>query len=240
MEQGLPKRLLLKLSGEALMGELGHGLAPVVLEKYAQDIVAVAQSGIQIAVVVGGGNFLRGSTIASPSLDRATADAMGMLATVMNALALGKAIEAANYPARVLSAVNMPTVCENYSRTRALDHLAQGRVVILAGGTGNPYFTTDTAAVLRAIELNCHEVLKATQVDGVYTDDPKKNPQAKRYDWLSYDEALTKDLRVMDTAAFALARENNMPLVVFALNNDKSIQEVSAGRGRYTRVSQQP
>ena len=220
------------------MGQLGHGLAPTILETFARDIVAVARTGAQMAVVVGGGNFLRGATVASPSLDRATADSMGMLATVMNALALGKAVEAADYPARVLSAVSMPTVCENYSRTRALDHLAQGRIVILAGGTGNPFFTTDTAAVLRAVELNCHEVLKATQVDGVYTDDPKKNPLAKRYDTLSFDEALAKNLRVMDTAAFALARENKMPLVVFSLNDEHAIQNVAAGRGRYTRVTQ--
>jgi uridylate kinase len=229
-------RVLVKVSGEALMGSAGHGLHGPTIQAIAQDIATAAKAGCQIAVVVGGGNFIRGSQIASQALDRATADSMGMMATVINGMALEKAIEAAGCPARVMSAIQMPTLCESYARQRALDHLDKGRVVIAAGGTGNPFFTTDTAAVLRAAELNCQAVLKATQVDGVYSADPKKDPHAIRFDAISHDEALSRDLKVMDTAAFALARESSLPIVVFSIQQELAITKVLSGQGLFTTV----
>ena len=230
------KRIVLKLSGEALMGSQTHGLDQGTLERIAGDIAGAAGSGYEIAVVVGGGNFFRGIQGADKGIDRARADSIGMLATVMNALALEHAVEKKGHPARALSAVPMPYVCQPYSRQAALNHLGKGRVVVLAGGTGNPFFTTDTGAVLSAAELSADAVLKATQVDGVYSADPKKDPTATRYDRLSQREAIEKNLGVMDTAAFALARENAIPIIVFSIAGTAAISNALAGRGRSTII----
>ncbi|ATQ67112.1 MULTISPECIES: UMP kinase [Methylosinus] len=234
----LPKwrRVVVKLSGEALMGDAPHGLHAPTLERIAADLAAAAELGTQIAVVVGGGNFFRGILGADKGIERARADSIGMLATVMNGLALEQAIEARGRQARCLSAVPMPSLCESFSRRAALHHLAKGRVVISAGGTGLPFFTTDTPAVVRAAELSADAVLKATQVDGVYTADPKRDPNARRYDTLTHDEAIAKNLAVMDTAAFALARENKIPIVVFSIAGDGSIRAILEGKGRGTFV----
>ncbi|WP_371346401.1 UMP kinase [Ancylobacter sp. IITR112] len=231
------ERVLVKVSGEALMGNEAFGLHWPTIERIAQDLVEARATGTEIAVVVGGGNILRGASVAGQGLDRATADHMGMLATVMNALALEKAVEKAGVPARTLSAIPMPTICEPYARQTASRHLGRGRVVLLAGGTGNPYFTTDTGAVLRAAELECDAVMKATNVDGVYTADPKHDPSARRYDRLTHDEALAKDLKVMDAAAFALARESKLPIVVFSIREPGAIAAAIRGEGRSTTVA---
>jgi uridylate kinase len=230
------KRLLLKLSGEALMGKNGYGIDVGVVEQLARDIAEAVAAGCEIAVVVGGGNIFRGLAGAAKGMDRATADYMGMLATVMNALALHNALERLKTPARVLSAIPMPTVCESYVRPKALHHMERGRVVIFAAGTGNPFFTTDTAATLRAIEMNCEAVAKATQVDGVYDADPRKNPNAKRYDRLSYADVLSRDLKVMDGAAIALARDNGLPVIVFSIAEAGSLLRVLRGVGRATVI----
>jgi len=230
-------RVLVKVSGEALMGTEPFGLHWPTIERIAQDLVEAKSTGAEIAVVVGGGNILRGASVAGQGLDRATADHMGMLATVMNALALEKAVEQAGSPARTLSAIPMPTICEPYARQTASRHLARGRVVLLAGGTGNPYFTTDTGAVLRAAELECDAVMKATNVDGVYTADPKLDPSARRYERLTHDEALAKDLKVMDAAAFALAREAKLPIIVFSIREAGAIASAIRGEGRATTVA---
>ena len=231
------ERVLVKVSGEALMGNEAFGLHWPTIERIAQDLVEARATGTEIAVVVGGGNILRGASVAGQGLDRATADHMGMLATVMNALALEKAVEKAGVPARTLSAIPMPTICEPYARQTASRHLGRGRVVLLAGGTGNPYFTTDTGAVLRAAELECDAVMKATNVDGVYTADPKHDPSARRYERLTHDEALAKDLKVMDAAAFALARESKLPIVVFSIREPGAIAAAIRGEGRSTTVA---
>jgi uridylate kinase len=228
---------LLKLSGEALMGREAYGIDMAVCSRLATDIREAVTNGTQIAVVVGGGNIFRGLAGAARGMDRATGDYMGMLATVMNALAFQNALERAGVPARVLSAIPMPTVCEAYVRPKALHHIEEGRVVIFAAGTGNPYFTTDTTAVLRGIEMSCDAVAKATQVDGVYSADPKKNPAATRYDHLTYDEVLQRNLQVMDMAAIALARDNNMPLIVFSIEESGNIARVLAGEARATTIS---
>lgn len=230
------KRVVLKLSGEALMGSQTHGLDQQTLDRIATDIARSADAGFEIAVVVGGGNFFRGIQGADKGIDRARADSIGMLATVMNALALEHAVEKKGHPARALSAVPMPYVCQPYSRQAALNHLAKGRVVVLAGGTGNPFFTTDTGAVLRAAELSADAVLKATQVDGVYSADPKKDPTATRYERLTHGEAIAKNLAVMDATAFALARENAIPIIVFSIADPAAISGALAGRGRSTLV----
>ena len=208
------KRVMIKLSGEALMGSGAHGLDEATLARIANDIKSAARGGAQIAIVVGGGNFFRGIAGAEKGIDRARADSIGMLATIMNGLALEHAIEKAGQPARTLSAVPVPYVCQPYSRQAALNHMNKGRVAVLSGGTGNPFFTTDTAAALRAVEMNCQALLKATQVDGVYDADPKKNPGAKRYDRLTFDKVIADNLQVMDTAAIALARENKLPIEI--------------------------
>jgi uridylate kinase len=230
------KRVVVKLSGEALMGDAPHGLHAPTLERIAKDLAGSAALGAQIAVVVGGGNFFRGIQGADKGIERARADSIGMLATVMNGLALEQAIEAQGRQARALSAVPMPSLCESYSRRAALHHLDKGRVVIAAGGTGLPFFTTDTPAVVRAAELSADAVLKATQVDGVYTADPKRDPSARRYEQLTHDEAIAKSLAVMDTAAFALARENKIPIIVFSIAEAGAIRAVLEGRGRATHV----
>ncbi len=231
------RRLLLKLSGEALMGKNAYGIDMAVCTRLARDIKEAAASGTEIAVVVGGGNIFRGLAGAARGMDRATADYMGMLATVMNALAFQNALEQEGVPARVLSAIPMPTVCEAYVRPKALHHIERGRVVVFAAGTGNPYFTTDTTAVLRGIEVGCDAVAKATQVDGVYSADPKKDPAATRYDHLTYDEVLRRNLQVMDMAAIALARDNGMPLIVFSIEESGNIARVLAGEARATTIA---
>lgn len=231
------KRVLVKLSGEALAGPGGAGLHGETLTVIAADIAKAAQAGHEIAVVVGGGNFFRGVQGLSKGLDRATADSIGMLGTVMNALALEHALDAVGVPARSMSAVSMPALCESYARKRALDHMAHGKVVIIGGGTGNPYFTTDTGATLRAAELSCHALLKATNVDGVYTEDPKLNPAATRYERLTHDEAITQNLKVMDATAFALAREAGLTVIVFSILDEGAVSAVLAGTGRSTMVT---
>jgi uridylate kinase len=236
MANPLYRRVIVKVSGEALLGADRLGIDQPTLQRIAADLVAACALGTTIGVVVGGGNFIRGATAAKGGLPRVTSDMMGMLATVMNALALEAAIEAQKSPARTMSAIAMPDVCETYERRRAARHLDDGRVLLLAGGTGNPFFTTDTTAVLRAAELGAQAVLKATDVDGVYSADPKKDPNAKRYETLTHDEALAQGLAVMDATAFALARENRMPIIVFSIRNPGAIGAALRGEGRFTRV----
>ncbi|WP_439542875.1 UMP kinase [Hyphomicrobium sp.] len=230
------KRLLVKVSGEALMGQAGYGLDTTVVHRLAAELAEARAAGCALSVVVGGGNIFRGLQGAAKGMDRATADYMGMLATVMNALALQSALEEAKAPARVLSAIPMPTVCEPYVRHRALYHIERERIVIFAAGTGNPFFTTDTAATLRAIEMGCDAVAKATQVDGVYSSDPKKDPNAKRFDTLTYSEVLARDLRVMDGAAIALARDNHLPVIVFSIDVPGNLINVVRGSARATVI----
>jgi uridylate kinase len=230
------RRVLVKLSGEALAGGKGYGIDLDVLKPIARDIAEVAAAGAEICLVVGAGNIYRGLMASEGGMDRARADYMGMLATVMNALALQTAIEREGTTARVLSAIPMPTVCEAYIRDKALDHLDKGRVVIFAGGTGNPYFTTDTAAALRAAEMGCDALLKATQVDGVYSADPEKTPNARRYDRLTYDDVLKQDLRIMDGAAIALARDNRIPIIVFSIKSQGGLAAVLQGKGFSTTI----
>lgn len=236
MSDPVYRRVIVKLSGEALAGAAGFGIDQGIVERLAADLVATAKRGIELGVVVGGGNIFRGVEVSERGVPRPVGDTMGMLATVMNCLVLEAAIERAGREARTLSALTMTTVCETYNRKRALKNLAKGRIVLLAAGTGNPFFTTDTTAVLRAAELECQAVLKATNVDGVYTADPKKDPKATRYDRLSHQEAIEKDLRVMDGAAFALARENRLPIIVFSAAAPGAIEAVLTGKGRSTIV----
>jgi uridylate kinase len=236
MAKSVYRRVVVKVSGEALMGPDSFGIHQPTLERIAADLMASQRLGVAIAVVVGGGNIFRGVNVSEKGVARATGDMMGMLATVMNALALESAIEKAGLAARTMSALTMPEVCEAYERGRALRHLEQGRVVLLAGGTGNPFFTTDTTAVLRAAEIGAEAVLKATNVDGVYSADPKKDKSAARYDRLSHQEAIERNLKVMDTTAFALARENRMPIIVFSIREKGAIAAVLRGKGRATVV----
>jgi uridylate kinase len=232
------RRVLVKLSGEALAAPDGYWLYAQTLATLAADIAAATRSGVEIAVVIGGGNIIRGARMSQAGwIDRPTADSMGMLATVMNSLALETALNAAGVSARTMSAVSMPTVCETYARQPALHYLDRGQVVVLAGGTGNPFFTTDTAAVLRAAELRCDAVLKATQVDGVYSADPKTHPNAVRFERLSHDEAIQRDLKVMDTAAFALARENRLTVIVGSVHAPSSVASILAGTSPATIVA---
>ncbi|MEX0589844.1 MAG: UMP kinase [Xanthobacteraceae bacterium] len=230
------KRVLVKVSGEALMGSETYGLHAPTIGRIASDLAEVRKAGVEIAAVVGGGNLIRGALLAETGLNRATADQMGMLATVINALALEGAIERTTATVRTLSAVSMPSVCEPYARQTALKHLKDGHVVLLAGGTGQPFFTTDTGAALRAAELGCDAIFKATNVDGVYDSDPNTNRNAKRYDRLTHDEALAKDLKVMDAAAFALAREAGLPIIVFSIREKGAIMAAVRGEGRSTAV----
>lgn len=230
------RRVLLKLSGEALMGKqaFGHGVAAI--DGIARDLQQALALGAELAIVVGAGNIFRGSSDAAAGMERSTADQMGMLATVINALALQQGLERRGVGARVLSAIPMPQVCETFTRGAAIQHLAAGRVVIFAGGTGNPYFTTDTAAALRAAELNCDALLKGTQVDGVYSADPKKNRKAVRYDHLGFTEVLTRDLKVMDATAVSLCRENNIPIVVYSNQQPGMLAKVLNGKGACTLI----
>ena len=214
------RRVLLKLSGEALMGNLDYGIEPKVIQRIAAEIATAREGGVEIAIVIGGGNIFRGAGLARAGMDRVTGDYMGMLATVMNALAIQDALESTGVFARVMSALQIHEVCEDYIRRRAIRHLEKGRVVILAAGTGNPFFTTDTAASLRAIEIGADVLLKATKVDGVYDDDPVRNPSAKRYNTVSFDTVLADKLTVMDATAIVMCRDNNLPLRIFNLNTD--------------------
>jgi uridylate kinase len=237
MASPIYRRVVVKVSGEALMGPDAFGIHQPTLERIAADLVAARALGVAIGVVVGGGNIFRGVKVSEQGIPRVTGDTMGMLATVMNALALATVIERAGAPVRVMSALAMPSVCETYERPRALRHLDDGRMVLLAAGTGNPFFTTDTTAVLRAAEIGADVVLKATDVDGVYSADPKKDNNAKRYDRLTHREALDRGLKVMDATAFALAQENHMPIIVFSIHAKGAIEAVLQGQGRATIVS---
>jgi len=223
------KRVLLKLSGEALMGDAGYGIDPKVLDSLAAQIKDVVSDELELAIVVGGGNIFRGLAASAQGMDRSQADYIGMLATVMNALALQQALEAIGVDTRVQSAIEMRQCCEPYIRRRAIRHLEKGRVVIFAAGSGNPYFTTDTAAALRACEIDADCIMKATKVDGVYSDDPKKNPDAVKYDTISYDEVLAQHLQVMDSTATSLSMDNEIPVLLFALKDPENILRVVMG-----------
>jgi len=230
------QRVLLKISGEVLMGNQEFGLDPSTVSRIAEDVCEVFQSGTQICLVVGGGNIFRGVSGASAGMDRTNADFMGMLATVINSLALQNALENLSVDTRIQSAIPMASVCEPYIRRRAIRHMERNRVVIFAAGTGNPYFTTDTAAALRASEMSCDCLLKGTKVDGVYSADPTIHPEAKRYDKLSHFDILRNDLQVMDAAAITLCRENNIPIIVFSIHNQGEVKRVISGEGRFTLV----
>ena len=230
------QRVLLKLSGEALMGSLGYGIDPVVVQSIAQEVAKVVSEGIQIAIVVGGGNIFRGVKAASAGMDRATADYVGMIATVMNAITLQDALEQAGVPTRVQSAIAMQEVAEPYIRRRAIRHLEKKRVVIFGAGSGNPFFTTDTTAALRAAEIDAQVIFKATKVDGVYDSDPHLNPNARRYQTLTYGHVLNQDLRVMDSTAIALCKENNIPIMVFDLSVSGNIYRAVMGESIGTLV----
>jgi uridylate kinase len=223
------RRVLLKLSGEALMGDLDYGIEPKVIQRIAAEIATARNSGVEIAIVIGGGNIFRGAGLARAGMDRVTGDYMGMLATVMNALAIQDALESLDVYARVMSALQINEVCEDYIRRRAVRHLEKGRVVILAAGTGNPFFTTDTAASLRAIEIGADVLLKATKVDGVYDADPMSNPNAKRYERVSYDQVLSDKLSVMDATAIVMCRDNNLPLRIFDLTRENALVQAMSG-----------
>ena len=230
-------RVMLKISGESLMGALPYGIDPEMVGTVAQQVKDVVASGVEVCLVIGGGNIFRGMSGAAAGMERATGDYMGMLATVMNALAMQNSLEQLDVPVRVQSALNISAVCEPYIRRRAMRHLEKGRVVIFAAGTGNPFFTTDTAAALRASEMDCQALLKGTRVDGVYSDDPEKNKDAKRYDRLSYMQVLSDDLKVMDASAIALSRENNIPILVFSIETPGEFERVVKHKGQFTIVS---
>ena len=232
------RRVLLKLSGEALMGDREYGLDPVTVDRIASEIKAVAELGVEICLVIGGGNIFRGVSGAANGMERATADYMGMLATVMNALGMQSALERAGAQTRVLSAIPMQSICEPYIRRRAVRHMEKGRIVIFAAGTGNPFFTTDTAAALRASEMSCDAMLKATKVDGVYSADPMEVPDAERYDRLSYLEVLSRDLKVMDASAISLARENDIPIIVFSIRDSGAFANVIKRVGKFTIITE--
>ncbi len=232
------KRVLLKISGEALMGDQGFGLHPPTVERIAREVKTVHDLGVEICMVIGGGNVFRGLQGSAQGMERTTADYMGMLATVMNALAMQSALEGLGVYTRVISAIPMDQVCEPYIRRRAVRHLEKKRVCIFAAGTGNPYFTTDTAATLRASEMSCEAIFKGTKVDGVYDKDPVTNADAKRFDKITYDEVLAKHLKVMDASAIALARDNNLPIIVFSLDEPGGFRGILAGEGTYTLVQE--
>ncbi len=231
------KRILLKLSGEGLMGNQAFGISPEVISALATQIKEVYEAGVEVCLVIGGGNIFRGAKEAAKGMNRTVADQVGMLATIMNALSMQNALEQQGVDARVLSGLSVPEVCEPYMYRRALRHLQKKRVVIFAGGTGNPYFTTDTGAALRAAEMQCDVLLKATQVDGVYDSDPRINNKAVKYDHVSYDEVINNHLNVMDMTAVALARENNIPIVVFAQRDKDALMQVVSGKGKYTIIN---
>ena len=230
-------RVLLKISGEALLGNQPYGIDIGTVERIAADVKDASAGGVQVCLVIGGGNIFRGLAGAAAGIERATADFMGMLATVMNALAVQAVLERLGVPTRVQSAIPMESVCEPYIRRRAIRHMEKGRVVIFAAGTGNPFFTTDTAAALRAAEMNCDAMLKGTQVDGVYSADPKRDPKAERYDTLTYHEVLARDLQVMDASAISLSRENRIPIIVFSIHDRGALVSVLKGQGRCTIIA---
>ena len=230
------KKVLLKVSGEVLMGDAPYGIDMNTVDAVARDIAEIVRQGVQLCLVIGGGNIFRGLSTAARGMERASADYMGMLATVMNALAMQNALEKLGIDVRVQSAIPMATVCEPYIRRRAVRHLEKKRVCIFAAGTGNPYFTTDTAATLRANEMACQAIFKGTKVDGVYDKDPKKHADAKRYDTVTYDEVLQQHLGVMDASAIALARDNDLPIIVFSLDEPGGFKGILSGQGTYTRV----
>ena len=232
------RRVLLKISGEALLGPLEYGLDLETLDRISNDIRAVHEMGVQVCLVVGGGNIFRGIAGAAAGIERASADYMGMLATVINSLAVQSSLERHGVATRVQSAIPMATVCEPYIRRRAERHMDKGRVVIFAAGTGNPFFTTDTAAALRASEMGCDALIKGTQVDGVYSADPAKVANAERYEQLTYQDVLTRDLKVMDASAISLARENSIPILVFSIHNAGGFAELVRGRGRFTEITE--
>jgi uridylate kinase len=235
------KRVLLKISGEVLMGSKEFGIDPDIVNRVATDIKHTVQKiGTEVCVVIGGGNIFRGVSGAAAGMDRSTADYMGMLATVINALALQSALETIEIPTRVLSAIPMASVAEPYIRRKAIRHMEKGRVVIFAAGTGNPFFTTDTAAALRASEMNCDALLKGTKVDGIYDSDPRKNPDAKRFERLTYMDVLSKDLKVMDASAITLARQSNIPVVVFSIHTPDAFYNLMRGKGKFTIVEEKP
>jgi uridylate kinase len=229
-------RVLVKLSGEVLVGSQGYGIDLSMASRIAMEVKAAVDLGAELALVIGGGNIFRGVSGAAAGLDRARADYMGMLATVMNALAMQGALDRQGLETRVMSAIPMPTVCEPFQRDAALDHLRHRRVVLFAAGTGNPFFTTDTAASLRAVEMNCDAMLKGTSVDGIYASDPKATPDAERFEALTYQDVLALNLKVMDTAAIALARDNRIPVIVFSIRTEGALPEVLKGQGRFTIV----
>ncbi len=232
------RRVLLKVSGEALMGSQSYGIDVATVERIAADVKDATEVGSQICLVVGGGNIFRGLSGAAAGIDRATADYMGMLATIMNALAMQAALERVGLPTRVQSAIPMTSICEPYIRRRAIRHMEKGRAVIFAAGTGNPFFTTDTAAALRAAEMSCDAMFKATQVDGVYSDDPKRVKDAERYDFLTYHEVLSRDLKVMDASAISLSRENEIPIIVFSIHEQGNLSAILKGAGRCTVIGE--
>src|SRR6266481_2486391 len=234
------RRVLLKVSGEALMGSQSYGIDVATVERIAADVKDATEVGAQICLVVGGGNIFRGLSGAAAGIDRATADYMGMLATIMNALAMQAALERVGLPTRVQSAIPMTSICEPYIRRRAIRHMEKGRAVIFAAGTGNPFFTTDTAAALRAAEMSCNAMFKATQVDGVYSDDPKRVKDAERYDFLTYHEVLSRDLKVMDASAISLSRENGIPIIVFSIHERGNLSAILKGNGRCTVIGERP
>lgn len=231
------KRILLKLSGEALMGARQYGIDPERLAEYAQDIKSITSKGVEVAIVIGGGNIFRGVAGASNGMDRVQGDHMGMLATVINGLALQSALEDADVPTRLQSAIHIDEVAEPFIRRKAMRHLEKGRVVIFGGGTGNPYFTTDSAAVLRAIEINADVILKGTRVDGIYTADPEKDKSATKFNSISFEDVLKKGLKVMDTTAFTLSQENELPIIVFDMNKPGNLLKVVSGENIGTKVN---
>ena len=231
------KKVLLKISGESLMGDNAFGINPDIVKSFAKEISEVVTDGLQICIVVGGGNIYRGISSAQNGMDRTTGDYMGMLATVMNSLAIQNALEQIGIETRVQSALPISAICEPYIKRRAIRHMEKGRVVIFAAGTGNPYFTTDTAAALRASEMNCEAIIKATLVDGVYSADPKKDKNAKKFNQLTYLEVLAKDLKVMDASSISLARENKIPIIVCSIVKNKNLAKVLLGEGSYTIIS---
>lgn len=230
-------RVMIKLSGEALLGNKEFGIDSEIVDKITSDIVKLSKTKTEICIVVGGGNIFRGVAGASQGIERGTADSMGMLATVINAMAIQNSIERQNINSRVLSAVPMQTVCEPFIRRRAIRHLEKGRIVIFAGGTGNPYFTTDTAAALRAAEMNCSVLMKGTKVDGVYDSDPIKYKNAKKYDKITYSKVLSDNLEIMDASAISLARDNNIPIIVFSINRKNALSSIIDGKGIKTLIS---
>ncbi|GGE09437.1 UMP kinase [Psychroflexus salis] len=231
------KRILLKLSGEALMGNRNYGIDPDRLSEYANEIKAAVDKGVQVAIVIGGGNIFRGISGASKGMDRVQGDHMGMLATVINGLALQSACEDAGIQTRLQTAIKINEVAEPFIRRKAMRHLEKGRVVIFGGGTGNPYFTTDSAAVLRAIEIEADVILKGTRVDGIYTSDPEKDVEATKFDFISFDDVLRKGLKVMDTTAFTLSQENELPIIVFDMNTKGNLQKIISGENIGTKVN---